>query len=444
MPGPYAPRADWRHDGEGGEGWDGPRGPFLPPGVRLWLPVVLSFFIQIMAVSWQLWRSDATRLESAAAVALAVAGPIALIGARRFPGPVVAIAAAAAATDLLVNPGLNSPYVALAFSIVLAMIRGARLWAAASVVTAWIVVLIGASMLGISWFPGQIIGTTIGLLIVFGIGEFVRSRRARYTERRREAVQRRSDAAQQERVRIARELHDVLAHSLSQINVQAGVGLHLIETQPQAAADALASIKSTSKTALDEVRSVLGVLRSGDSGAEGVPLLPQADLSRLGALVSAVSSPGLRIELDDHIRTPPPSAVQLALYRIAQESLTNVVRHSGASSARVELFETDGEYVLRVTDNGAGAPAARMDAAEAGKGLLGMAERAELLGGRLEAANRDGTGANGGGFGITATIPRERQVRAQDERPDAPAGQPAGQPAGEQASQHDGKQGESS
>jgi signal transduction histidine kinase len=409
MPGPFAPDPDGY-----GAGYGYSRGPFMPPAVRLWLPVILSFFIQVMAVGWQLSRSDATRLESGAAVGLAVIGPLALIGARRFPGPVVAIAAAAAVADLLINPGLDSPYVALAFAIVLAMIRGARLWALASVAAGWLVAFFGATLLGISWFPGRIVVTTIGLVIALGIGDTVRTRRARFAERRRQASQRRTDAAQQERVRIARELHDVLAHSLSQINVQAGVGLHLIESQPQAAADALASIKSTSKAALDEVRSVLGILRSDDDAAQpaAVPLVPQPDLARLKGLVESVGTPALRVDLDDHIRSTPPAATQLALYRIAQESLTNVVRHSGAATARVELFETDSDYVLRVTDDGGGAALSGEQRGSGGqkgseipapgKGLLGMAERAQLLGGRLTTGDRDG-----GGFGVTATIPRE-------------------------------------
>jgi hypothetical protein len=126
---------------------------------------------------------------------------------------------------------------------------------------------------------------------------------------------------QAERVRIARELHDVLAHSLSQINVQAGVGLHLMDKQPEKAAAALASIKETSKTALDEVRSVLGVLRAEGGADPSAPLVPEPDLARLAGLAASVTSQGIDVSLDNRFGAVP-QAVQLAVYRIVQESLT--------------------------------------------------------------------------------------------------------------------------
>jgi signal transduction histidine kinase len=131
--------------------------------------------------------------------------------------------------------------------------------------------------------------------------------------------------------------------------------------------------------------------------------MPEADLDRIPQLVESSRSATLDVQLDDRHTTVPSAATQLALYRIAQESLTNIVRHSGATAARLELGETDTDFVLRVEDNGQGVVA---DVGEvAGKGLLGMRERAELLGGRLEAGNRDGEG-----FVVTATVPK-RQAR---------------------------------
>jgi signal transduction histidine kinase len=195
-------------------------------------------------------------------------------------------------------------------------------------------------------------------------------------------------------VRIARELHDVLAHSLSQINVQAGVGLHLMDRQPDKARDALASIKDTSKTALDEVRSVLGVLRAEGSPIDA-PLVPEPDLGRLPALVAAA---GLRVDLDDRLRhAEVPAPVQLALYRIVQESLTNVSRHAtGATHVEVTLDRDDDVYRLTVRDDGHGETAGE----SGGRGLLGMRERAELLGGHLSAGPADG-----GGFLVEAEVP---------------------------------------
>jgi len=236
-----------------------------------------------------------------------------------------------------------------------------------------------------------------GLLLAVGIGEGLRTRRERYAAYRRRVVEARQSELQAERVRIARELHDVLAHSLSQINVQAGVGLHLMQRQPQKAAEALASIKDTSKTALEEVRSVLGVLRAENGADPSAPLVPEPGLDRLADL----TVPGVGVELDDrldHAEVPQP--LQLAIYRIVQESLTNIGRHaSGATVARVRLSRDDSGYRIAVRDDGTGAAPAH-ETGGGGRGLLGMRERAELLGGRLTAGP-----AAGGGFEVVAELP---------------------------------------
>jgi len=162
-------------------------------------------------------------------------------------------------------------------------------------------------------------------------GEAIRTRREQIHDLRRRADARRQSAEQRERVRIARELHDVLAHSLSQINVQAGVGLHLIDSSPGKAAEALASIKTTSKTALDEVRTVLGILWADVDPAadDDAPRAPRPDLARLPALVHSFSAQGLHVELVNEVGPATgelSAATQLAIYRISQEALTNVGR----------------------------------------------------------------------------------------------------------------------
>ena len=386
----------WPHGWTNG-GWHGPPPSnwSAPRSVTLWVPVVLSFLVQTLAAGWQIRFGDYAPREALGVLALAAVGPLALIGARRFPGPVVAVVSVAAALDLFVNPHGGPPYVALAFAIVSAIVRGARVWAWVSIAVCWLGSVGAAIALGREdWTPGRIAGITLGILIVFGIGEGIRTRRDRFAEYRRLASQREQSEVQAERVRIARELHDVLAHSLSQINVQAGVGLHLMDRQPDKAAEALASIKETSKTALDEVRAVLGALRS--DGGEA-PLVPEPGLDRLPALVSGVR--GVEVTLDDRIGTAP-KPVQLALFRIVQESLTNVTRHADAGHATVRLWIEDGAYRLEITDDGAGA--ATLASETGGRGLLGMRERAELLGGHLSAGPADG-----GGFRVSATIPRE-------------------------------------
>ena len=169
-------------------------------------------------------------------------------------------------------------------------------------------------------------------------------------------------------MRIARELHDVIGHALSQINVQASVGLHLMDRDPEQARIALSSIKETSKTALDEVRSVLGVIRDGDA-----PLAPQAELAELPRLLRGVASPDFSAELVDRLDCGARSAAQFAAYRIVQEALTNVVRHSGATRALVELDRGGDELVVTIDDDGAGFR--RVDADADAIGLASGSER---------------------------------------------------------------------
>ncbi len=402
MPAPSAPprwtREDWErtrrwHNERKWEAWGGrPPGYRMPARARLWIPVIVSLAIQLSGALWLLRFHERPMWQVAVTLALAIVGPASLLLARKLPGPVVAFTAAAAAADiLLADPNSGPPYIALAFAIGGAIVRGARIWAWVSIAVAWVATLVLAAIMGIDLPPGRIAFTTLGILIVLGLGEAVRTRREHYEEYRREYAQRKVSEVQAERVRIARELHDVLAHSLSQINVQAGVGLHLAEQQPEKAREALASIKETSKTALDEVRSVLGVLRDERRDPEA-PLVPEPDLSRLPALVSGVAAQGLdvtsSIDPDDATLAAAPKPVQLAIYRIVQESLTNVLRHSGATRASVDVGIEDGAYLISVDDNGSG-----FADTEAGRGLTGMRERAELLGGTLDTGRSPSGGA---------------------------------------------------
>ncbi|GAA1932431.1 hypothetical protein GCM10009775_25580 [Microbacterium aoyamense] len=195
---------------------------------------------------------------------------------------------------------------------------------------------------------------------------------------------------------MARELHDVLAHSLSQIAVQSGVGLHLFDREPERAREALASIRSLSATGLDEVRGVLSFLRGDTAGAPATaPLTPQPQLAELPALVAQRTGLGLTVTLDDRLADERPrGAVQTAAYRIAQEALTNVVRHSAATRANVVVDHRDDALVLSVTDDGTGVHGGE------GAGIRGMRERAELAGGDLAV-----TPGTPNGTVVTARIP---------------------------------------
>lgn len=369
---------------------------------RLIIPAVVAFLLQVPFAIWQVVRDDGAPLVWLGLLA-AVAGPLALLAARRYPGPVVVLCAAAASVDFLIDPatgpgsGFGPPPVALAFAVALAIIRGARLWAFASIAAIWLAVLAWGLLVAPTWHPGRFLGVTVVLLIVGLLGERFRSRRDRWARYQAEVRRTRISTEQAERVRMARELHDVLAHSLSSINVQAGMGLHLIESRPERAAEALAAIKTASKDALDEVRSVIGALRSDPSGQP--PTRPQPGLDRLEELAEPARTSGIDVVIENALESPPSSAVQLALYRIVQESMTNIVRHSDARAVTVTLSELGDAVELRVADDGTAAPPA--DRPADARGLVGMEERAVLLGGSLEAGP-----VRSGGFVVHAVIPQ--------------------------------------
>jgi signal transduction histidine kinase len=389
------------HHWDGPPPWSGRPERFRPPpGFVLFAPVVISLLVQVpAAIGIAVW-THVGWAAGLAQVALAAVGPLALLGARRFPGPTVAVVAAAALADVVLAPDMGPPYIAVAFAIVLAVARGAVVWAVASVVVAWVAAIVLASAVGATWHPFRIAVMTLALAACFGIGWFVRVRRARASAFRAEAMRRRQSAEERERVRIARELHDVIGHALSQINVQASVGLHLMDRDPEQARTALGSIKETSKSALEEVRTVLGVIRDGEA-----PLAPQAELAELPRLVRGIRSPDLDARLVDRLTESPRRAVQFAGFRIAQEALTNVVRHARATQAVVTVERAGDEFVLTVDDDGAGPSA--FDGADGepagvgeGSGILGMRERAALLGGSVE------IGASPlGGTRLTARLP---------------------------------------
>jgi signal transduction histidine kinase len=230
-------------------------------------------------------------------------------------------------------------------------------------------------------------------------GDTVRSRqalRAAAREREeREAREREEETrrrAVQERLRIARELHDGLAHSLVAINVRAGVALDLSDSQDPAAA--LQDIKQASATALRDLRATLGLLR--DQG-EVAPIAPALDLGALPGLVEHARAAGVRADVDVEVEDAAvPSAVGGAAFRIVQEALTNVLRHADASSASVRVRTRSDGLDIEVTDDGPGNGVG----VTAGHGLRGMAERAAALGGRVQAGPREE-----GGWRVHAVLP---------------------------------------
>jgi signal transduction histidine kinase len=245
-------------------------------------------------------------------------------------------------------------------------------------------------------FAGLLLGST------WALGDSARSRRA-YTaelearaarlERERELEA--SRAAAEERARIARELHDVVAHHVSMMVVQAEAGPVVVERDPKTAAQAFDSIGAIGRQALGEMRRLLGVLRSGEDRAPS--LTPQPGLEQLPALVEQVRQAGLeaKLEVEGEPRPLPPG-MDLSAYRIVQEALTNAVRHAGPGAAKVLVRYGDGDVRLEIRDHGVGS---RNDN-HAGHGLVGMRERVNLYGGDLAAGPHPD-----GGFTVAARLP---------------------------------------
>jgi signal transduction histidine kinase len=244
------------------------------------------------------------------------------------------------------------------------------------------------------------------LLTAWALGDVIRSRRAEQSERLRAAVQEAATAREQaaravveERLRIARELHDVVAHSMSLIAVQAGVGGHVIRSDVAAAERALEVIAETSREALTQTRSMLGLLREGGADPAGVPV-PSID--DLPAMVVGLLRTGLEVSLTvAGVPRRLEPEVELTIYRVVQESLTNVLKHSGATSAQVVVTYGDDGVDVEVRDPGRGGrPRPVVPVASGGHGLVGLRERTRLLGGALDYGASDDAG-----FVVTAHLP---------------------------------------
>jgi signal transduction histidine kinase len=223
----------------------------------------------------------------------------------------------------------------------------------------------------------------------------IRAERAAVTRASRQLDQRHRQS--EERLRIARDLHDVIGHNISLINVQASMGLDLMDSQPEQARAALSAIKSASKEALEELRTMLTPLRGDDDIA---PRSPVPGLDSLPELIELTRAAGLTVEVEVTGTAPPlPAAVQLAAYRIIQESLTNVARHAGRVPVTVRVTYEDANVHVEIDDDGT-APSGGPAATGTGSGINGMRERATALGGYLSAGFRPG-----GGFRVSARLP---------------------------------------
>lgn len=331
----------------------------------------------------------------AVALLLLVSGPAALLLRRRFPLAVlwwvVAVTLAYMVIGYPYGPVVLSPLVAAYYAVT----TGHRLsaWAGA--------IVLYSGHMGYRWLfddpPGWgealiVAGWMLVALVAFEVARA-------YQERAREHAlaldQEKRRRESDERLRIAQDLHDVLAHHISLMNVQAGVGLHLMERKPAQARIALEAIEQASREAMAELRAVLDLLRRD---GEAAPRSPVPSLSRLDTLKSQASAAGLDLRIE-HRGDPSPisAAVDGAAYRVVQEAITNVIRHASATVALVQVTFHDGWLQLDVEDDGVGGEALH---ATGGNGITGMRERVHAMGGTFEAFGRPG-----GGFEVHASFP---------------------------------------
>ena len=353
-------------------------------------------------------------LDTLARVAIVAAAAL-LLARRRWP---FAVLAGTVAIELAYvargYPGGPGPCVAALIALASATAGvppRSALWIGAAILAAELAAVLGVA--GHALLSGELAAAVTWVVVGTLAGVALRSQRASVAAiaaRAREAERTRAEEARrqvgEERLRIARELHDVLAHSLAMIHVQASTGAHVVARRPEQAEQVLSAIKQASGDALADLRTTVGVLRAG-AEQEPEPAGPQPSLARVEELVEGARRAGQEVSIDvsgERRRLPVP--VDVAGYRIVQEALTNVVRHAAATRVRVALAYEPDAVALLIDDDGRGAAAgdgARGNGAGGdggGHGLAGMRERAALLGGTVEAGPRPG-----GGFRVRARLP---------------------------------------
>jgi signal transduction histidine kinase len=343
---------------------------------------------------------------------LLAAGPAALIVRRRWPVAVLLAAFAATLSYLLLDYPGGPIWMALIIAFGTALVLGHRIAAYMSLLLGypgfvWLPNVVNGKPLPSAWMAG---GIAAWLLLLMAASELVRNRRALAQASRQRAIeQQRSQReaarrqATEERLGMARELHDVLGHSLSLINVQAGVALELMDRKPEQARTALTAIKEVSRDALVDVQSVLASLRRPD---EEAPHAPAPGIGNITELVRRAEAAGLAVEVEQPGQLSSlPAKLDGAAYRIVQEALTNVVRHAGAATVSIRIYQDEGDLVMVIDDDGGNGP--RSPATGGGNGVRGMRDRAAALGGRLTAGPRPD-----GGFRVRARLPMSCETRS--------------------------------
>ncbi|MCX4906898.1 sensor histidine kinase [Streptomyces sp. NBC_00878] len=332
----------------------------------------------------------------------AVAGG-ALYRRRREPLAVVFVALAAWAPTLASNYSNAGGYVIVALYSVgryTADTRRSSLATAAAIVGAMAALVIDGLLHSSPW--GDVGFGAVVMCVAWYVGRRLRLRAERRARRGQEQAAEARRIVAEERTHIARELHDVVAHRVSMMTVQAGAARMVAAHDPQEAIEAMAAVEKAGRQALDELRHLLGVLRP-DDGRDG--LGPQPRLADLHQLVEQVREAGLDVSVTGGVHGALPARVELSAYRIVQEALTNVLKHSGPRTrTEVRLSCESGGLTIEVLDDGRGAAVPSVSAGAnggvPGHGIVGMRERALLLGGSLDAGPRPG-----GGFRLAAQLP---------------------------------------
>jgi signal transduction histidine kinase len=369
-----------------------------------------------------------------AAYLVLAAGGVSLLARRRYPVAVLAITLATALTAA--GLGASVVWFALIVAFFTAVLAHKRAAAIASLVIGYV------GGVWPPWLIGQrghssvafALGLAAVLIFLLLVAELIRNRNQRAADAQRSRDEELRRRGSEERMRMARDLHDVVAHNIAVINVQANTALHLMDRQPERARTALSTINDVSKQALVELRSVLGVLRDvdadggpgggagggGGGGGGGAPRAPAPGLALLDDLVDHAAAAGLTVRVqEDGAPAQLPADVDLSAYRIIQEALTNTARHSGGSRATVRLGYADHGLEVEVDDDGP-ATAARSAPVSpspspggSGNGIAGMTERASALGGTLRAGPRPG-----GGFQVRAWLPFREDREHHEHRED--------------------------
>jgi signal transduction histidine kinase len=383
-----------------------------PTGVDTFWAVALFGF----AMLWVAEEPDGTG-RTVAALVIVTALSLVVALRRRMPEQMLVVTALAGVAQLVFDVGVNPADFAMLVIIYTVAAAGSPRWASRLALVGG---LSAASLAQIRWpEEASAVSERIFITIVMSLpfvlawvlGDSIRTRRAYFDqleeratrlEKEREAQAKVAVAA--ERARIARELHDVVAHNVSVMVVQADGAAYVLDAAPDQAKQALETISSTGRQALAEMRRLLGVLRTGD-GPESGEYVPQPDVQQIEELVEHVRRAGLTVDFKvEGTPRPLPSGVELTAYRIVQEALTNTRKHGGPDAgASVRLVYFDDGLGLLVEDDGRGASHELYEDGGAdgrGHGLIGMRERVGMVGGTLDAGPRPG-----GGFRISALLP---------------------------------------